>query len=98
MDHIYPLKVCPWCQKTPQFNMFYSAETWLPKIMCINKKCTVQPISKYIPIRKKQKKNPEIIKNKIEKAIDNWNSNNPMDAIQGIKLNFEDVAKEKEYK
>lgn len=99
MEQIYPVKPCPWCKRTATFYMFYGAkgrleETFMPKIKCMNGLCTVQPESKPIPIRKKQRFDVDILKIKIEKAIINWNAGNPQVATEGIKLDFEAIAKE----
>jgi hypothetical protein len=94
MDKIYPLKPCPWCGKTPKLKMYYDEITWLPRIICFNRDCVMEVQTKYVPIRKSQKSNPEIIKRKLEKVISNWNENNPMVAFEGISLNFDEIAKE----
>lgn len=93
MKHIYPLKPCPWCKKTPRFYMMYE-ETWLPHIYCANNDCKVQPKSKYVPIRKKQKIDLQTIKDKIEILIGYWNDNNPMIAHEGIELDYIEIIKE----
>lgn len=99
VKHLYPIKPCPWCKKTPRFYMFLGhlnapVETWLPEIQCRGEGCKVHPKSKYIPIRKKQKANPIIIKEKIEKVIAYWNDDNPMIATEGIELDFEKIVKD----
>ena len=74
MKKIYPLKICPWCEETPVLCMPTPMdETWLPKIMCKNSKCKVKPSTHYVPIRKSQRKDPKILKEKIEKVIERWN-------------------------
>jgi len=98
MKYMYPLKICPWCKCTPELYMIYNLETWLPEIRCKNTLCTVQPKTKYIPIRKIQKKDPNIIKSKIERLIDYWNNSNPMIAKEGIELDFNLIAQEKQEK
>src|SRR5271167_3430894 len=95
--HIYPLKPCPWCRKTPKFYMFLGAggqkqETWLPEIHCSNYECSMVAKTKYIPIRKKQKKDPVVIKEKLERLIARWNDNNPLIATEGIELDFIEIA------
>lgn len=97
--HIYPLKPCPWCNHTPRFYMLFQAgkepeKTWLPHIYCENFNCTVQPKAKYVPIRKKQKQAPDILKIKIERAISYWNENNPCVATEGIELDFIEISKQ----
>jgi hypothetical protein len=97
VKHLYAIKPCPWCKKTPRFYMFLGhrnspIETWLPEIQCRSDDCKVQPKSKYVAIRKNQKINSIIIKEKIEKAIANWNDNNPMIAIEGIELDFDKIS------
>ena len=67
-------------------------QTWLPHVYCNNLYCTVQPKAKYVPIRKKQKFNPEIVKEKIGKAISHWNTGNPCTATEGIELDFQDIV------
>lgn len=100
VKNLYEIKLCPWCKKTPRFYMFLGfkdklKETWLPEIECVNSECKVRPKSKYVAIRKMQKKDANIIKIKIEKSIANWNDNNPMIAIEGIELDFDQISKEK---
>jgi hypothetical protein len=95
----YPLKPCPWCKTTPKFKMYYGVlnkpqETFLPEVYCENVSCKVNPKSKYVAIRKLQRFNPLILKNKIERAIENWNSGNEYQAKEGIQLDFEEIAKE----
>ena len=91
MKHIYPLKPCPWCKETPKFFMGI-LQTWMPCIKCQNDACTVQPKSKYVPIRKKQKENPVILKEKIERVISRWNEDNPMVATEGFAIDFDILA------
>lgn len=94
--YVYGLKPCPWCKHTPTLHMLYDLETWIPQIKCFNLSCRVQPFSKYVPIRKTQKSNPEIIKAKIEKVIGYWNDGNPYIAKEGIELNFGLISKQKQ--
>ena len=99
--HIYPLKPCPWCKTTPKFYMMYRVgkkleDTYLPEIYCENEDCKVHPRSKYVPIRKKQRFDKQIIKDKIERAIGYWNDGNPMIATEGIEIDFEEIANYKE--
>ena len=68
-------------------------DTLLPDVHCKNFYCPVKPKCKYVPIRKQQRFNPIILKEKIEKVIGHWNDDNPMIATEGIELDFDDVAK-----
>jgi hypothetical protein len=96
MKNIYALKPCPWCGNTPRLYMDYDLITWTPLIECVNYCCKVNPKSKYVPIRKKQKKDPNIIKRKLEKLISYWNDNNPCIAKEGIELDFDLISQEKQ--
>jgi hypothetical protein len=93
MKHIYPLKVCPFCKQTPTIEMYLNQETWLPKVKCKNPHCEFQPSTKYIPIRKTQKQSYETCKFKIENVIYNWNMNCPMEAKEGIEIDYEQMIK-----
>ncbi len=68
-------------------------ETWMPHFQCVNSTCNINPKSKYISIRKNQKKNPEVIKMKFERCISYWNNNNPTVAYEGILLNFTSISR-----
>jgi hypothetical protein len=92
---IYPLKSCPWCNKTANFHMDCSPDqTWIPKILCKNSNCQVNPQTKYIPIRKKQRENPIIIKEKIERLIKIWNDGNLDFNNEGFKIDYEKIVKD----
>lgn len=94
MKKLYPLKKCPFCKKTPEFKMWYNiSSTWLPRVMCNNPRCFSNPSSKYVPIRKQQKNDPEILQMKIEKSISIWNDSLDTEATEGIILDFHDIAK-----
>lgn len=92
MKIVIPIAPCPWCRKTPKFRMYLALTTWTPKLQCENEKCLVKPESKYISIRKKQRYNPEIIKQKIEKMISQWNTNAPYNPYEGFEFDFEEIA------
>jgi hypothetical protein len=95
MEEIVAVCPCPWCRKTPVFQMYMiKEETWTPNLKCINEKCLVQPISKYIPIRKKQKYSSVIIGVKIKNMIKQWNQENPYPAYEGLVFDFDKVAEE----
>lgn len=87
------IKPCPWCKKTPSFCMFLNDLTWTPRLEC-NNICNVSPKSKYVPIRKKQKYNAEIIKEKIIRMIMMWNENSPINAYEALSFDFEKIADE----
>jgi hypothetical protein len=95
LKEIIPICVCPWCREYPQLMIFESAEvnetTWLVFIQC-NGKCFVKPMTPYVPIRKSQKKDREVVKNKIMKVIDWWNENNPYSAEMGSLMDFDEIA------
>ena len=74
--------------------MLYDDLTWLPYIYCDNYYCNVQPKSKYVPIRKKQKQNPIIIQEKIEMVINKWNDNLETFWDEGIELDYDAFSKE----
>jgi hypothetical protein len=89
---IYAIKACPWCKNPP--SMCYldlNSETWMPFLECRNTMCGVQPKSKYIPIRKGQKKVLSILMFKFKASIDNWNNGNPMNASWNISINYADM-------
>ncbi len=88
MKEIIAIKPCPWCKKTPRFTMWLNKEIWLPHLECINSTCNVNPKSKYVPIRKRQKKSISIIEMKIKKCILNWNEFNPCEAYEALEFNF----------
>lgn len=94
MKKQFPLKVCPWCGLTPRFIMHTPLEeTWIPRIECWNDNCSVQPKSKYVPIRKSQRANASIIKSKIEKVVDFWNSGDLFFKNEGFELDFEEISR-----
>lgn len=95
--HIYPLKLCPWCKKTPKFYMLMGTKestegTYCPYIKCENHECMVMPKTKHVPIRKGQRFDKEVLKIKLDKLIGFWNNDNPMPANEGIELDIEDIA------
>lgn len=95
MKHTYPIKTCPWCGETGKFSMDTPLdETWMPRIKCKNFKCEVQPQTKYIPIRKAQRSNPQVLKEKIETVIKKWNDGNCGFINEGFELDFERIAKD----
>jgi hypothetical protein len=97
MKHTFALKPCPWCRKTPQLYMLFQfgptpEETWLPEIRCVNFSCNVKPKTKYVPIRKAQKKDPKIIEEKLKKLVSYWNDGNPLNANEGFQIDFDEIA------
>jgi hypothetical protein len=94
MKKNYPLKACPWCGITPKFNMSTPLDqTWLPIIQCNNPDCPVQPKTKYIPIRKKQRGDCLTMMIKIDKIVSRWNSGNLPYNNEGFRLDFELIAR-----
>ena len=91
---IYPIRPCPWCKYTPKFIMYLDKPTWLPRFRCISECCTVNPESKYVPIRKTSKTCPIRLQEKIEKLIYMWNQNNPIPAREGVEFDFEKIIQE----
>ena len=67
-------------------------KTWLPRIECGSSECTVAPKSKYVPIRKNQRADPDIIRKKVETVISYWNSGNLAFNQEGFVLDFEEIA------
>jgi len=94
MREVLAIAPCPWCKKTPKFIMYLSDRTWLPKLTCVNDKCLVQPCSKSVPIRKKQKFNKEVIREKISLMISRWNIDNPLKAVEGCEFDWEEISHE----
>lgn len=94
MKHTYPLKTCPWCDITAEFRMNCNEATWLVTIGCKNMKCHVQPSTKYIPIRKKQRQNAQEIRRKIEILIDRWNNANLNFKNEGFVLDFDKIVED----
>lgn len=72
--------------------MYLDEITWRPQLICFNLSCNVQPISKYIAIRKTSKINALRIQERIERMINLWNQNNPIDAYEGLQFDFEEIA------
>ncbi len=91
---ILPLCPCPWCKKTPEFILYFSELTWLPKICCENSKCLIQPQSKPVAIRKTCKVDLERLKKKIITLVDMWNTNNPITATHGKEIDFGKIIEE----
>lgn len=89
---ILSLKPCPWCKLTPHLQMFFTDDTWLPQIKCINDLCDVMPISKYVPIRNKQKYNPLVLREKIRKVFFLWNQSNPIEAYEGKEFDYNQIC------
>lgn len=94
---VYPIKTCPWCKALPKFVMNYNDDPWTPHFHCKNAECCVNPKSKYVPIRKKQKKDPEVIQMKIVESICYWNHNNPSEALQGMEFDFIKMSKQEDF-
>lgn len=91
MKLIYPIKACPWCNITGRFYLDMSNDTWLAYVYCLNPCCTVAPKAKYVPIRKSQRLNYKIIKDKIEKCIENWNSGNLNFNNEGFEIDIYEI-------
>ena len=95
MKKIYPLKCCPWCGCTPKFFMFTPLdETWTPRIECKNHYCRVMPKTKFVPIRKKQRENAEILREKIERVIKFWNDGNLGFNNEGFELDYDKIVED----
>lgn len=92
MKKIYPIKPCPWCKMTPKFVMWFDKPTFLPHFKCETTSCTVQPESRYVPIRNTSKKDPERFRSKIELMILHWNRENPIPAYEGLEFDFDDIC------
>jgi hypothetical protein len=67
--------------------------TWLAFIECPSLACKVQPKAKYVPIRKKQKENPQIIREKVERCIKYWNDGLLDFKNEGFSLDYEQIVK-----
>lgn len=67
-------------------------KVWLPEVRCENYECKVRPKAKYVPIRKKQKLNKEIIKIKFEMSIAYWNDGNLMAATEGFEVDYDSIV------
>ena len=72
------IRPCPWCKRTGRFVLDPDEDTWLPHVLCKTPDCMVKPKARYVPIRKTSKKNLKRFKERVFKAIDHWNVNNPM--------------------
>lgn len=94
MIEVVPVCVCPWCKKTPSFNMLRVEDTWTPRVVCENPNCLVKPAGPYVPIRKHQKYDHHIIRDKILHCIRMWNYHNPCEAKEGFEFDFCKVAEE----
>lgn len=87
-----PVCPCPWCEVTPSFVMMINNDTWTPHVACVNPKCSVQPKSKYISIRRAQRFDMDIIYVKIKTAMKNWNHNNPKKATVGFEFAWQEIV------
>lgn len=89
---------CPWCKKTPHLYMpignYNLYGTWMWYIVCQCQECTVKPISKYVCIRKNQRKSILYISKKIKILVDNWNTGNPIPAFEKKVLVIKDMMAE----
>lgn len=95
MKVAYPLKACPWCGKTASFHMACPEnETWLPKIMCKNSECKVHPFTCWIPIRRKQRENVVVIKEKVERLVKIWNDGNLPYNKEGFEIDYEKIVED----
>lgn len=92
MKEIIPVSCCPWCKELPKFEMFFTDRTWLPVLHCKNEECSVNPKSKYVPIRKRQRYDAQELRVRINKMILLWNRENPFPPISGFEFDFEEIA------
>ena len=72
--------------------MYLCLPTWLPKLICESEICKVKPESKYVAIRKSSKYDPDKLRLKMERMIDQWNCNNPFIAYEGLEFDFEEIC------
>lgn len=96
-SQIFPLKKCPFCDKTPHISMEITSQTWLPRIECQEIGCVIKPKGPYFAIRKNQKFDLTIIRRKICNAINAWNDNCPMPATEGRMIDWDELL-EQSYK
>lgn len=85
---------CPWCKKLPDLIFYFVEGTWLPKIMCRNGLCGVNPESKYQVIRKTCKTDLIRLKQKMDALFYSWNNGNPIDAKEGKLIDFDIIIAE----
>jgi hypothetical protein len=90
----YPLKTCPWCNATAKFHMNCKEKTWLAIIHCPNSQCMVMPKTRYVPIRKNQRRDAAIIRQKVEKVIKYWNDGNLSFKNEGFELDFDKIVED----
>lgn len=91
----YPLKCCPWCNKTANFRMECPLnETWLAIINCSNVDCDVRAITRHVPIRKKQRENIQAIREKVERVVKFWNNGNLGFNNEGFEIDFEKIVED----
>ena len=76
------IRPCPWCKRTGKFILDPDKETWMAQVMCKTPNCMVKPAARYVPIRKTSKTNLIRFKEKVFKALDHWNVNNPYMAYE----------------
>jgi hypothetical protein len=88
---IFPLKKCPFCERTPNLSMDITLNTWLPRVKCDNVCCVIKPSGPYFAIRKAQKFDLTIIRRKICHAINAWNDNCPTIASGGRMVDWEEI-------
>ena len=93
MKEVLIIKPCPWCKKTPKFIMMLDVITWLPYIQCQNHECHVRPKSQYVPIRKSQKYEWSLIREKIRLCIGKWNLENPCKEYEGLEFDFMGICR-----
>ena len=92
---LFPVKACPWCGKTGSFYMLTPQDkTWLARIKCKNYACPVQPEGKYVPIRKSQRGKKEVLREKVVRCLEKWNSGNLLYNNEGFGLDFEKIETE----
>lgn len=91
---ILPLCPCPWCKKTPEFILYFTDGTWLPRISCTNESCSINPKSNPVPIRKTCKVDLLRLKEKIISLVDAWNTQNPINATHGKEIDFGKIIEE----
>ena len=76
-------------------NEYLINENWSPTIYCNNLCCHIRPeLRTKSTIRRKQKINIPVIKEKVEIVINYWNEGNNICPYEGIELDFMEIAKE----